>query len=250
MGQLKPPAAEVPTLAPSRRLDYELEMALWIGRGNALGEPIPIEQAGEHIFGLSLLNDWSARDVQAWEYQPLGPFLAKNFLTSVSAWIITADALEPFRTAQRPRPEGDPAPLPYLHDTDDQRYGALGIELEVALQTTAMRNKGMAPHRLAHTSATALYWSLAQLITHHTIGGCNLQSGDILGTGTLSDAAPDSVGSLLELTQGGKAPITLPDGTTHAFLEDGDELLITGRAARDGYVPIGFGECRGRIMDA
>jgi fumarylacetoacetase len=246
-GQLKPPGAHTPSLVPSRQVDYELELAAWIGAGNELGEPIALADAPSHLFGVGLLNDWSARDIQAWEYQPLGPFLAKNFLTSVAPWIITADALVPFRTAQRPRPEGDPAPLPYLSDPGDQRRGALGIELEVALQTQAMRAKHMAPHRLARISATALYWSIGQMIAHHTVGGCNLRPGDLLGTGTISDAA-GAVGSLLELSSGGQTSIALPDGTTRTFLEDGDEVSMTAHARAEGYVSIGFGECRGRIL--
>ncbi|MDP1027114.1 fumarylacetoacetase [Sphingomonas sp. KR1UV-12] len=249
-GQRKPPQADVPDYGPSRRLDYELEMGVWIGRGNALGEPIAIGEAGEHIAGLSLLNDWSARDFQAWEYQPLGPFLAKNFHTSVSPWVVTAEALAPFRIAQPPRPEGDPRPLPYLWDEGDQARGALAIELEVHLSTAAMRKAGTAPHRLSHGLASNMYWTIAQIVTHHASNGCNLMPGDLLGTGTISAADDSGFGSLLEISRGGSQPVMLPGGETRAFLEDGDEVVLTARASADGYVPIGFGACRADIQPA
>ncbi len=204
-GQTKAPDADAPSYRPSKRLDYELEMAIWVGQGNELGEPIPIGEAGEHIAGISILNDWSARDLQAWEYQPLGPFLAKNFHSTVSPWVVTMDALAPFRTAQPPRPAGDPAPLPYLWDEADQAQGAFGITMEVALSTRQMRAAGEAPHRLSRGPMTAMYWTAAQLITHHAAGGCNLQSGDLLGTGTLTSGEPGGEGSLMELSQGGQA---------------------------------------------
>ncbi|MGS1016507.1 fumarylacetoacetase [Allosphingosinicella humi] len=249
-GQTKAPDADAPVFGPSKRLDYELEMGVWISEGNALGQPIPIGAAADHIAGLSLLNDWSARDLQAWEYQPLGPFLAKNFLTTVSPWIVTAEALAPFRVAQPVRPEGDPRPLPYLWDEADQAEGAFAITLEVALSTAAMRERGLAPHRLSRGPATNMYWTAAQIVTHHASNGCNLNPGDLLGTGTISAPSDDGFGSLLEITRGGKAPISLESGETRTFLQDGDEIALSGRASREGYVSIGFGECRGIITPA
>jgi len=249
-GQRKAPDAEAPTFGPCQRLDYELEMGVWIARGNALGEPIPIEEADQHIAGLCLLNDWSARDLQAWEYQPLGPFLAKNFLTTISPWIVTAEALAPFRIPQPPRPEGDPKPLPYLWSEKDQASGAFAIELEVHIASARMRAEGMAPLRLSRGPASNMYWTAAQIVTHHASNGCNLQPGDLLGTGTISAPTEDGFGSLLEITRGGKKPITLPTGETRTFLADGDELVLSGRAHREGYVSIGFGPCRGIIAPA
>jgi fumarylacetoacetase len=249
-GQRKPPNAEAPDFGPCRRLDYELELGLWIGPGNALGRPIPIAQAADHIVGVCLLNDWSARDLQAWEYQPLGPFLAKNFLTTVSPWVVTAEALAPFRPPQPPRPEGDPHPLPYLWDEADQAGGALGLTLEVSLTTEAMRARGAAPVRLSCGPATSMYWTPAQIVAHHASGGCNLQPGDLIGTGTLSAPTPDGYGSLLELSDGGKAPLMLPDGESRTFLEDGDEVIMTARAEAPGRAAIGFGTCVGRVAAA
>ena len=247
-GQRKAPDADAPEYGPSRRLDYELELGLWIGRGNELGVAIPIAEAGDHIAGYCLLNDWSARDLQAWEYQPLGPFLAKNFLTSVSPWVVTADALAPFRKPMAARPEGDPKPLPYL---DDPNGGALGIELEATLSTQAMRDAGLAPHRLSRGSAAAaMYWSDAQIVAHHASNGCNLQPGDLIGTGTLSTDRDEGLGSLIEISRGGSAPIALPGGETRSFLEDGDEIGLKAWCERDGAVRIGFGECAGRVEPA
>lgn len=250
-GQRKPPDAEVPDYGPSRRLDYELEMGIWVGRGNALGSPIPIAEAADHIAGYCLLNDWSARDLQAWEYQPLGPFLAKNFLTSVSPWVVTPDALAPFRTAMPPRPDGDPVPLPYLTDAVDQATGGLGVTLETVLVTAKMRELHLPPYVLSKgTAAAAMYWSAAQIVTHHASNGCNLQPGDLIGTGTLSTADPNGLGSLLEISQGGKAPLNLPSGETRSFLEDGDELTLSAGCSAPGAVPIGFGYVTGRVMPA
>ncbi|GAA5053188.1 fumarylacetoacetase [Erythrobacter westpacificensis] len=247
-GQKKPAeeGAE-PPFGPSARLDYELEMAIWVGRGNALGHPIPIGEAEEHIAGISILNDWSARDIQAWEYQPLGPFLAKNFHSSISPWIVTMDALAPFRTAQPARPAGDPKPLEYLFDERDQATGAFGITMEVFIATAKMREDGEAPHKLSSGPMTAMYWTAAQLIAHHSVGGCNLRSGDLLGTGTLTSGEEGGEGSLIELTQGGKKAITLPNGETRTFLADGDEVIITAFAEKDGFARIGLGECRAVI---
>jgi fumarylacetoacetase len=250
-GQRKPPEAEAPEYGPSRRLDYELELGIFIGRGNELGRAIPIGEAAGHIAGYCLLNDWSARDLQAWEYQPLGPFLAKNFLTSISPWVVTPEALTPFRKAMPPRPEGDPAPLPYLMDPADQAGGGLGIQLEVTLQTAQMRTAAMPPHVLSRgEAAAAMYWSAAQIVAHHASNGCNLQPGDLIGTGTLSTAEESGLGSLLEISQGGKAPITLPTGETRSFLEDGDELTLAARCKANGAASIGFGSCSGRVLPA
>jgi fumarylacetoacetase len=249
-GQRKAPDRDVPTFGPSRRLDYELELGVWIAGENRLGEPIPISEAGGRVAGLSLLNDWSARDLQAWEYQPLGPFLAKNFQTSISPWIVTAEALAPFRTAQPARPQGDPQPLPYLWSDEDQARGAFHLRLEVFLLTEAMRAAGASPHRLSEGPATSMYWTVAQIIAHHTSNGCDLHPGDLLGTGTLSASTEDGYGSLLELSHGGQRPLTLPGGETRTFLEDGDELIMTARAEADGFVPLGFGECRAVVLPA
>jgi len=249
-GQRKGPNDAEPSFGPSRRLDYELELGIWVGQGNQLGRPIPIGEASQHIAGYCLLNDWSARDVQAWEYQPLGPFLAKNFHTTISPWVVTAEALAPFRTAQPARAEGDPAPLPYLFDAADQRNGAYALELEVRISSEKMREQGLAPFRLSKGSSTAMYWTMAQIVTHHASGGCNLQPGDLIGTGTLSGAEPGTFGSLLEISQGGKEPVTLPTGETRTFLEDGDEVTLRAVANADGYAPIGFGSCSAVIVPA
>jgi len=246
-GQRKAPDADAPEYGPSRRLDYELELGIWIGEGNELGSPIPIREAAEHIAGYCLLNDWSARDIQAWEYQPLGPFLAKNFLTSVSPWVVTPQALEPFRKAMPPRPAGDPEPLPYLNDPADRERGALPIQLEVTLTTEKMRDAGLAPHILSRGSAdAAMYWSAAQIVAHHSANGCNLQPGDLIGSGTLSTDSAGGLGSLLEISQGGKQPIQLSNGESRSFLEDGDEVTLKAWCGGDGGPRIGFGEGVGR----
>ena len=249
-GQTLPPGASAPVFGPAKRLDYELELGVWVGPGNALGRPIPIAQAADHIAGLCLLNDWSARDLQAWEYQPLGPFLGKNFHTTVSPWVVTAEALAPFRIAQAPRPDGDPRPLDYLWDAGDQARGALAITLEVRLLTPAMRAAGLAPHRLSEATASHMYWTIGQIVTHHACGGCNLRPGDLLGTGTISAPTTDGLGSLLEITRGGTAPITLPGGEQRGFLEDGDAVIFAARAEAPGRVTIGFGDCRGVVAAA
>ena len=250
-GQRKPPEADAPEYGPSRRLDYELELGLWVGRGNALGEPIPIREARDHIAGYCLLNDWSARDIQAWEYQPLGPFLAKSFLTSVSPWVISAQALLPFRKPMPPRPQGDPEPLPYLRDEADSATGALAIQLEVALSTERMREEGLRPHVLSTgTADAAMYWSAAQILAHHSSNGCNLQPGDLIGTGTLSTDREEGLGSLLEISRGGKQPVELPSGETRSFLEDGDEVTLRAWCEAEGAIRIAFGECVGRVQPA
>jgi len=249
-GQRKPPDAERPDLGPTRRLDYELELGVWIAGENALGDAVPIAEAPSRIGGLCLLNDWSARDLQAWEYQPLGPFLAKNFLTSVSPWVVTAEALAPFRIAQPPRPEGDPAPLDYLADANDQAGGAFALTLETWIATRRMRDAGAPAHRLGAGPATSMYWTVAQMIAHHTASGCNLMPGDLLGTGTISTPDASGLGSLMELSQCGQSPVTLPTGEERCFLEDGDELILTARAEQEGYRTIGFGACRGTVAPA
>jgi fumarylacetoacetase len=249
-GQRKPAAETVPSFGPSRNLDFELELGIWIGPGNALGQPIPIGQAAEHIAGFCLLNDWSARDIQGWEYQPLGPFLAKNFATTISPWVVTPEALAPFRIPQPPRPQGDPQPLAYLWDENDQSSGALAITLEVLLLSPGMREKGMAPQRISVSNTRYLYWTVAQMVAHHTCGGCNLRPGDLFGSGTISAPTPDGFGSLLEITEGGRKPLALASGEQRRFLEDGDEVIFRAYCEKDGYPRIGFGECRGVIHAA
>jgi fumarylacetoacetase len=243
-------AAAAPDFGPSRRLDYELELGIWIGPGNELGTPIPIAEASDHIAGFCLLNDWSARDIQAWEYQPLGPFLAKNFATSISPWVVTPEALVAFRMPQPPRPDGDPAPLAYLFDERDQREGAFDIELEVLLVTECLKARNLPPHRLSIGGTRHMYWTAGQLVAHHSSNGCNLRPGDLFGSGTLSAPTPDGFGSLIEITEGGKRPVALASGTTRTFLEDGDEVIFRARARREGYASIGFGEVRGTVLPA
>ena len=249
-GQTKAPNAEIPDYGPCQRLDYELELGVWIGPGNEQGTPIHINEAAEHIAGYCILNDWSARDIQAWEYQPLGPFLSKNFGSTLSPWIIMPEALSPFRIAQPKRPEGDPAPLPYLFDAKDQSEGAFDIDLEVLLLAAKMRAAKLSPHRLSLSNAKHMYWTAAQMVTHHTSGGCGLQPGDFLGTGTISAPDPAGCGSILETTKGGTVPIRLESGEERRYLEDGDEIIMTARCRRDGYAQIGFGECRAEILPA
>jgi len=249
LGQTKAPDATQPTFGPSARLDYELELGVFIARPNVIGEPIAMADAEEHVFGLALLNDWSARDIQAWEYQPLGPFLSKNFASTVSPWIVTLDALAPFRKAYA-RPDGDPAPLPYLDSSANRERGAIDIELEVWLQTEKMRAAGHAGDRLMSSNFSDAYWTVAQLVAHHTVNGCNLRNGDLLGTGTLSGPRADQGGSLLELTHGGKRPIRLSNGETRSYLEDGDTVILRGYCEREGFRRIGFGACRGTVLPA
>ncbi|WP_295517479.1 fumarylacetoacetase [uncultured Pseudomonas sp.] len=249
-GQTLPPGQAAPVFGPCRRLDYELELGIWIGPGNAQGEPIAIGAAAAHIAGFCLLNDWSARDIQAWEYQPLGPFLSKSFASTLSPWVVTPEALEPYRVAQPPRPAGDPQPLPYLFDEEDQAAGALELELEVLLLTPAMAEQGLPPQRLALSNTLNMYWTVAQMVAHHTVNGCALSPGDLFGSGTLSGPDATSCGSLLELTQGGKQPLQLPSGEARTFLEDGDEVILKARGRRPGLPGIGFGECRGRVLAA
>ena len=249
LGQTKGPDDAAPGFGPCKRLDYELEIGAFIGGGNALGEPIPIDRAEDHLFGLVLLNDWSARDVQAWEYQPLGPFLSKNFGSTLSPWIVTAEALAPFRVPFA-RDAADPQPLPYLDSPGNRAHGGLDITLEVWLQTPAMREAGLPHQRLMASNFRDSYWTVAQLITHHASNGCNLASGDLLGSGTQSGPAADQGGSLLELTAGGKRPLTLANGETRTFLQDGDSVRLRAFCAREGAARIGFGECEGTVLPA
>ncbi|HTT00577.1 MAG TPA: fumarylacetoacetase [Steroidobacteraceae bacterium] len=249
MGQFLSSGATTPALAPSGRLDYELELGVFIGPGNALGTPIPVAEAEEHIFGLCLLNDWSARDVQAWEYQPLGPFLGKNFATTLSPWIVTLEALEPYRCSWQ-RPLTEPQPLSYLDAPQVRGAGALDIELEVYLQTERMRRAKEAPLRLSRSSFRHAYWTIAQMVAHHTVNGCNLQPGDLLGTGTQSGPTPPEGGSLLELTRGGRQPLNLPNGETRRFLEDGDTITLRAHCEGANAARIGFGEASGRVLPA
>ena len=250
-GQRKAPDSDTPEYGPTRRLDYELELGIWVGEGNELGQPIPIGEASDHIAGYCLLNDWSARDLQAWEYQPLGPFLAKNFHTSVSPWVVSPEALAPFRRPLPSRPAGDPRPLPYLDDPADRVSGGIAIQLEVSLSTEKMRSGGLPSHILSRGSSdAAMYWSAAQIVAHHSSSGCNLQPGDLIGTGTLSTEREGGHGSLLEIAQGGRQPVQLPTGETRSFLEDGDEIKLRAWCEAEGAVRIGFGECIGRIIPA
>jgi fumarylacetoacetase len=245
-GQRMPAGSTTPALGPSDRLDFELELGVFIGPGNELGDPIPITQAEDHVFGLCLLNDWSARDIQGWEYQPLGPFLSKNFATTISPWIVTFEALAPFRVPFK-RPTGDPAPLPYLDSEANQSRGALDIQLQVGLATHRMRRAGSPATTICLTSYRHAYWTIAQLIAHHTVNGCNLRAGDLLGTGTLSGPSSTEAGALIELTSGAKNPIALADGEERCWLQDGDEVVIRGWCQASDAVRIGFGECAGVI---
>ena len=247
-GQSKAPSDEAPGFGPSRRLDIELELGFVVGVGSTLAEPVPASAFRDHVFGVVLVNDWSARDIQAWEYQPLGPFLAKNFATTISPWVVTLDALEPFRAPAFIRPDGDPDPLPYLDDARERERGAFDIRLEVSLSTEAMRGARIAPFVLSRNNLRQLYWTPAQLVAHHTSGGCNLRPGDLLGTGTVSGPTRESRGCFLELAWRGTQPITLPTGETRSFLEDGDEVIFRGWCEKEGWARIGFGECRGLIV--
>jgi fumarylacetoacetase len=246
MGQAKLPDAPAPAFAPSKRLDYESELGFIAGTGNRLGHPIAIGEALEHVFGAVLLNDWSARDLQAWEYQPLGPFLAKSFATTISPWIVTMDALEPYRCTAFARAAGDPRPLPYLHSDEDQREGGFAIELEMHLRSAKMKQ----PMRLSRGNFRDSYWTVAQMFAHQTSNGCNLQPGDLVASGTISGTGANSLGSLMELTLAGKNPLPVQGGETRTFLEDGDEVIERGHCARQGYATIGFGEATGRIVPA
>lgn len=248
LGQTRAPGAAAPSFGPARRLDYELEIGIFIGAGNALGDAIPIAQAEQAVFGLCLLNDWSARDLQAWEYQPLGPFLAKNFASTISPWVVTLEALAPYRAAWL-RDAADPQPLPYLDDASLRTSGAFDIQLDVAIQTAAMRAQGMPAARVSQSNFRDSYWTVSQLVAHHTVNGCNLQAGDLLGTGTQSGPAAAEAGSLLELTAGGKQTIDI-GGEARTFLEDGDSVVMRGWAEAAGRPRIGFGEVSGTVLPA
>jgi fumarylacetoacetase len=247
-GQVMPDGASAPVFRSSAAMDYECEVGVVVGQGNPLGSPVPIAQAEDHIAGLCLVNDWSARDIQRWEYQPLGPFLAKSFATTVSPWIVTLDALEPFRTALIDRSDGDPKPLGYLDEGPIRSRSGIALTLEVRLGTTRMREQGIEPVRISQTSFTNMYWSCGQFLAHHTSNGCNLRPGDLLASGTVSGPEKQNRGCLLELTWRGSEPLELPGGETRKFLEDGDEVLIRGTCSREGFASIGFGECRGRVV--
>ena len=249
IGQTMPPNATAPSFGPAKRMDYECEVGVFIGQGNALGDAISIDRAEQHVFGLCLLNDWSARDVQGWEYQPLGPFLAKNFASTISPWVVTIEALAPYRKAWQ-RDAADPQPLAYLEHADLRTSGAFDIQLEVLLQTEKMRQDGLPAQRLSLSNFSHSYWTVSQMVTHHTVNGCNLQAGDFLGSGTQSGPLPEEAGSLLELTEGGKKPIVFSNGEQRVFIEDGDSIIMRGWAQKDGAPRIGFGEVEGRLIPA
>ncbi len=250
IGQVLPPGAQLPVVRASQRMDIELELGVFIGRGNPLGEPITIDDAEAHVFGFALLNDWSARDIQGWEYQPLGPFLSKNFATTISPWVVTLEALAPYRAPPPPRAAGGPQPLAYLDSPFNRELGALDLELAVGLQTARMRAQGQDAVPISATNYRHAWWTFAQMVAHHTLGGCNLQSGDLLGTGTLSGPTPDQAAALIELTAGGKQPIVLPNGEQRSWLEDGDMVVLRGWCERPGAARIGFGDCRGTLLPA
>lgn len=247
-GQTKAADVAAPSFGPTRMLDYELEVGWFVGSGNALGEPVPVAIAERHLFGMCLLNDWSARDVQSWEYQPLGPFLAKNFATTISPWVVTMEALEPFRVPASVRPAGDPEPLTYLDSAENREHGGIDVQLEVWFSTEKMRREGLSSVQLSQSHLKDLYWTPAQMLAHHTSNGCNLQPGDLLGSGTVSGPARDSLGCLLEITRRGAEPLHLLNGEVRSFLEDGDEVVLRGHCERDGFARIGFGECRGVVV--
>jgi fumarylacetoacetase len=247
VGQTKADDAENPLFGPSRLLDYELEVGMVVGAGNALGEPLTMEEAEGHIFGVCIVNDWSARDIQKWEYQPLGPFLAKSFSTTISPWLVTMEALAPFRIPPSRRPDGDPHPMPYLDSKENRERGGLDLVLDVFLSTRKMLDEGIEPFRVSRGNFKDMYWTMAQMLTHHTSNGCNMRTGDLLASGTVSGNSDDSRGCLLEMTWRGERPLMLATGEERRFLQDGDEVIMRGYCEREGYVRIGLGECRGRI---
>ena len=249
MGQSLPPGAAAPRYGACARLDYELELGIFVGPGNSQGDPIPLARADEHIFGMCLLNDWSARDIQFWEMAPLGPFLGKNFCTSISPWIVGMEALAPFRLPFE-RAAGEPQPLAYLDDAGNCAHGVLDIQLDVLIESAQRRASSEPASRVSHTSFRHQYWTVAQMLTQHTMGGCNLNSGDLLGTGTISGPTPSEAGAIIELTKGGKEPITLEGGEQRDFLHDGDAVILRGWCEKPGAARIGFGECRGTILPA
>lgn len=247
-GQRKLPDRDAPDFGPSRRLDYEMELGIFLGGNTRIGSPVPIAQAWQHIFGFCLLNDWSARDIQQWEYQPLGPFLGKSFATSISPWIVTADALRPFRVPARGRTGDDPGLLPYLNDRADREAGALDVNVETSVRSETMAARGLPPVKFGAASTADLFWTPAQMVAHQTSNGCNIEAGDLYGSGTVSGNSRVNLGSLLEITRGGSEPIALSEGMTRTFLEDGDEVTMTARCRRTGFASIGFGRCRGRVV--
>lgn len=249
-GQTREDASAEPAFGPSRLLDYELEVGFFVGPGNVLGEPVPIDRAESQIFGACLLNDWSARDIQKWEYQPLGPFLAKNFATTISPWVVTLEALAPFRVPEFERPAGDPKPLPYLDSTENRAAGGIDITLEVFMRSQKMRDAGTPALRISRGTFRHTYWTVAQMVTHHTSNGCNLVSGDLLASGTVSGPDETSRGALIEVTWRGEKPIELPTGEKRRFLKDGDEVVMTASCEREGFRRMGFGECRGTVVPA
>ena len=249
-GQNRSDAEKPPVFIPAKSLDYEMELGFFVGKGNELGTPIDIKDAEDHIFGVCLVNDWSARDIQAWEYQPLGPFLAKNFATTISPYVVTMEALAPFRTPAFERGREDPQPLDYLSDDNNRKFGGLDINLEVYIQTEKMRSEGIEPHKISRSNTKDLYWTIGQMLTHHASNGCNLQTGDLMATGTVSGKEKSERGCLLEMTWRGTEPIELPSGEQRRFLEDGDEIIMKGFCEREGFRRIGLGECRGRILPA
>ncbi len=247
-GQTKPAGAAQPVFGPTRCLDFECEVGLFIGQGNALGTPIPLHEAQDHMFGLTLLNDWSARDMQSWESQPLGPFLAKSFMTSVSPWVVTMEALAPFRTPAAERGADAPALLPYLNDPGDRASGGLQLHLEISLQTSRMREQGMTHHVISRPKFEDQYWTFGQMVAHQTSNGCNLQAGDLIGSGTVSGPRAGELGCLKEITQDGQHHIELPSGESKTYLEAGDDVVFKARCQREGFVSIGLGQCAGRIL--
>lgn len=249
-GQTRAPDATEPSFGPSKQLDYEMEVGFFIGKGNKMAAPIPIEKADEHIFGFSLVNDWSARDIQAWEYQPLGPFLAKSFCTTISPWIVTREALAPYRIPAFERASEDPGPMHHLFDSFDQQHGGFDISLEVLIQSEEMKSRNIEPMRISKGNFKDMYWTVAQMVAHHSSNGCNLKPGDLLASGTVSGAEPETRGCLLERTWRGKDPIELPTGEVRRFLEDGDEIIMRGSCQKEGAARIGFGECRGSVVSS
>ncbi|MEW6454452.1 MAG: fumarylacetoacetase [Pseudomonadota bacterium] len=247
-GQRKLADRDAPDFGPTRRFDYEMELGIFLGGNTKVGHPVPIAEAWDHIFGFCVLNDWSARDIQAWEYQPLGPFLGKSFATSISPWVVTADALRPFRAAARARTADDPDLLPYLSNSEDQQTGSLQIDVETWFRSDSMQARGLPPVKVGAASAAGLYWTPAQMVAHQTSNGCNIEAGDLYGTGTISGDSRDNLGSLLEITRNGSQPITPSEGVTRTFLEDGDEITLTARCRRTGFASIGFGRCSGRVV--
>jgi fumarylacetoacetase len=249
-GQTKGAKQAAPSFGPSRMLDYEVEVGLFVGRGNDLAGAVPIEDAEDHLFGLCLLNDWSARDIQVWEYQPLGPFLAKSFATTVSPWVVTLEALAPFRCPAFRRPAGDPQPLPHLSSPSDTRQGGIDVQLDALIRSARMREQGLEPIRFSRSSLRDIYWTASQMVAHHASNGCNLRAGDLIGTGTVSGPSDEELGCLLEITRQGRRSVSLPTGEQRGYLEDGDEVIIRGCCEREGFARIGLGACSGVIVAA